>query len=129
MTDVPAFVVGRRTDVLAWNPLGAALVADFRALSPRQRNFARLIFLDEHIGALFTDRRRKARDIVAFLCAVMFTVVWWFAADHGRPHYWAIFVALIVVSLLAAWYAGRGIWQAARSLVRAGRKDADKETG
>ena len=69
------------------------------------------------------------RDIVAFLCAVMFTVVWWFAADHGRPHYWAIFVALIVVSLLAAWYAGRGIWQAARSLIRAGRKDADKETG
>ena len=67
MTDVPAFVVGRRTDVLAWNPLGAALVADFRSLPPRQRNFARLIFLDEHTGALFTDRRRKARDIVAFL--------------------------------------------------------------
>jgi len=67
MTDVPAFVVGRRTDVLAWNPLGAALIADFRALPPRQRNFARLIFLDEHIGAMFTDRRRKARDIVAFL--------------------------------------------------------------
>jgi len=73
--------------------------------------------------------RGNWRDIVAFLCAVMFTVVWWFAADHGRPHYWAIFVALIVVSLLAAWYAGRGIWQAARSLIRAGRKDADKETG
>lgn len=67
MTDVPAFVVGRRTDVLAWNALGAALVADFRALAPRQRNFARLIFLDEHIGALFCDQRRKARDIVAFL--------------------------------------------------------------
>jgi hypothetical protein len=67
MMDVPAFVVGRRTDVLAWNPLGAALVADFPALPPRQRNFARLIFLDEHTGALFQDRRRKARDIVAFL--------------------------------------------------------------
>ena len=67
MTDVPAFVVGRRTDVLAWNALGAALIADFRALPARQRNFARLIFLDEHIGALFTDRRRKGRDIVAFL--------------------------------------------------------------
>jgi hypothetical protein len=67
MTDVPAFVVGRRTDVLAWNPLGAALVADFPALPPRQRNFARLILLDEHVGALFTDRPRKARDIVAFL--------------------------------------------------------------
>ncbi|MEU4243932.1 helix-turn-helix transcriptional regulator [Actinoplanes sp. NPDC026619] len=67
MTDVPAFVVGRRTDVLAWNPLGAALIADFPALPPRERNFARLVLLDEHIGALFPDRRRKARDIIAFL--------------------------------------------------------------
>ncbi|WP_203820096.1 helix-turn-helix transcriptional regulator [Paractinoplanes ferrugineus] len=67
MTDVPAFVVGRRTDVLAWNPLGAALIADFGVLPPRERNFARLILLDEHTGALFRDRRRKARDIIAFL--------------------------------------------------------------
>ncbi|WP_433379669.1 helix-turn-helix transcriptional regulator [Actinoplanes sp. CA-142083] len=67
MTDVPAFVVGRRTDVLAWNPLGAALITDFRALPPRERNFARLILLDEHLGALFPERRRKGRDIVAFL--------------------------------------------------------------
>ncbi|GAA2623548.1 helix-turn-helix transcriptional regulator [Paractinoplanes durhamensis] len=67
MTEVPAFVVGRRTDVLAWNPLGLALIADFRAMPPRQRNFARLFFLDEHIGALFRDQRHKARDIAAFL--------------------------------------------------------------
>lgn len=67
MPDVPAFVVGRRTDVLAWNTLGAALIADFQTLPPRRRNFARLIFLDEHLEALFHDRQRKARDIVAFL--------------------------------------------------------------
>lgn len=67
MTDVPAFVVGRRTEVLAWNPLGAALIADFPALPPRERNFARLVFLDDQIGALFRDRRRKGRDIIAFL--------------------------------------------------------------
>lgn len=47
MSDVPAFVVGRRTDVLAWNALGAALIADFPALPPRERNFARLVLLDE----------------------------------------------------------------------------------
>jgi hypothetical protein len=64
---VPAFVVGRRTEVLAWNPLGAALIADFPALPPRERNFARLVFLDDQIGALFRDRRRKGRDIIAFL--------------------------------------------------------------
>src|ERR1044071_8953682 len=28
ITDAAAYVIGRRTDVLAWNPLGAALIAD-----------------------------------------------------------------------------------------------------
>ena len=73
--------------------------------------------------------RGNWRDVVAFLCAVMFLFVWWFAADHGRPHYWVIFVVLILVSLLSAWYAGRGIWRVLRSLIRAGRKDADEKTG
>jgi len=69
MTDVAAYVVGRRTDVLAWNRLGAALIADFEALPVRQRNFARLMFTDEQARALFVDRAAKARDLVAALHA------------------------------------------------------------
>jgi transcriptional regulator with XRE-family HTH domain len=34
MSDAAAFVVGRRTDVLARNPLGTALIADFRGCLP-----------------------------------------------------------------------------------------------
>jgi transcriptional regulator with XRE-family HTH domain len=67
MTDAAAFVVGRRTDVLAWNRLGAALIADFDVLPPRQRNFARLMFCDDQAQALFSDWPAKARDLVAFL--------------------------------------------------------------
>ncbi len=68
MTDAVAFVVGRRTDVLAWNHLGAALIADFDALPARQRNFARLLFGDEDgAQAVFVDWPAKARDLVAFL--------------------------------------------------------------
>ena len=68
MTDAPAYVVGRRTDVLAWNRLGAALVTDFAALPVRERNFARLLFSDEDgAGALFADWPEKARDVVSFL--------------------------------------------------------------
>jgi transcriptional regulator with XRE-family HTH domain len=68
MTDAAAYVVGRRTDVLAWNRLGVALIADFDALPERQRNFARLMFGDETAAqALFTDWPAKARDLVAFL--------------------------------------------------------------
>ncbi|WP_433176252.1 helix-turn-helix transcriptional regulator [Actinoallomurus sp. CA-150999] len=70
--DVPALVLGRRVDVLAWNRMGHALLAghlDFHAPErPADRpNWARLFFLDPHIRALFTDWDKKARDTVADL--------------------------------------------------------------
>ena len=68
MTDVAAYVVGRRTDVLATNRLGAALLTDFDALPPRQRNFARWDFGDEAAAAeVWVDWPAKAGDLVAFL--------------------------------------------------------------
>jgi hypothetical protein len=61
-------VVGRRTDVLATNSLGAALIADFATLAPRHRNFARRFFSDEAAAAqLWLDWPSKASDLVAFL--------------------------------------------------------------
>ncbi|GAA3453683.1 helix-turn-helix domain-containing protein [Dactylosporangium matsuzakiense] len=68
MSDAAAYVVGRRTDVLAWNRLGGVLFTDLDALPVRQRNFARLMFGDEAAGAaMFADWPAKARDLVAFL--------------------------------------------------------------
>lgn len=67
MPGTPAFVVGRRTDVLAWNPLGAALLTDFGALPPEWRNKARLVFLDPEVRGRYVDWRAKARDLVAYL--------------------------------------------------------------
>ncbi|POM26588.1 hypothetical protein BTM25_09890 [Actinomadura rubteroloni] len=65
--DVPGYVLGRDLDVLAWNPLACALLADFGALPPRERNLARLIFLDPRLRDLYVDWRGKAGDVVAFL--------------------------------------------------------------
>ncbi|MGW5878696.1 helix-turn-helix transcriptional regulator [Nocardiopsis terrae] len=64
---VPAYVVGRRTDVLAWNRLAGSLFADFDALPSNHRNLARLLFLDEDYGRVYRDRDRKAEDVVAYL--------------------------------------------------------------
>ena len=63
----PAFVLGRRMDVLAWNPMAAALLGDFSQLKQRERNMARLVFLDENTIALYPDWERVARETVAFL--------------------------------------------------------------
>ncbi|MEU6239389.1 helix-turn-helix transcriptional regulator, partial [Kitasatospora sp. NPDC047058] len=65
--DVPAYVVGRNTDVLAWNRLAAALITDFGALPPRHRNLARLVFLDEGMRGLYADWHGKAADVAAYL--------------------------------------------------------------
>lgn len=65
--DVPAYVIGRNTDVLAWNRLGAALITDFGALPPQRRNMARLVFQDGRMRSLYADWRGKAGDVVAYL--------------------------------------------------------------
>ncbi|MDX3763971.1 helix-turn-helix transcriptional regulator [Streptomyces mirabilis] len=67
LTEVPALVIGRRTDVLASNRLFRALYADFDALPWRERNMARFIFLDEAARSLYGDWEGIARSSVAAL--------------------------------------------------------------
>ncbi|MFF5156805.1 helix-turn-helix domain-containing protein [Streptomyces sp. NPDC000348] len=72
MGDVPALVVGRRNDVLAWNGAGHALLAGHLASAspddPETRpNLSRLVFLDAHTRALYRDWPAKARAVVGNL--------------------------------------------------------------
>ncbi|MBC9714757.1 helix-turn-helix domain-containing protein [Streptomyces sp. TRM66268-LWL] len=63
----PAFVFGRRMDVLAWNRLACALIADFDALPPQHRNLARLLLLDDDVVRLYPDREFVAKETVGHL--------------------------------------------------------------
>lgn len=65
--DVPAYVVGLGTDVLAWNQLAAALLTDFGTLAPHERNLAWLVCHDEGFRALFADPLAKMQDIAAYV--------------------------------------------------------------
>ncbi|AWZ07669.1 MULTISPECIES: helix-turn-helix transcriptional regulator [unclassified Streptomyces] len=67
MPGTPAFVLGRRTDILAWNPLFATLITDFAALAPERRNKAWLVFLHPEVRGRFVNWETKARDLVAYL--------------------------------------------------------------
>ncbi|WP_320783873.1 helix-turn-helix transcriptional regulator [Streptomyces sp. CRN 30] len=64
---VPAYITGRRTDVLAWNGMAAALFGDWGRLPARERNWARLVFLRPDYRELFTEWDQKAADIVGYL--------------------------------------------------------------
>ncbi|MDR6316757.1 helix-turn-helix domain-containing protein [Actinoplanes couchii] len=67
LAGTPAMVLGRRTDVLAWNALAAALFTDFAAVPEKQRNFIRLVFRDPAVRAMYTDWDYTARSCVAQL--------------------------------------------------------------
>src|SRR5689334_366646 len=75
------------------------------------------IRIDDLIGAVDKNRELRQlaasyegnwRDIVVFICAVLFTIVWW-NVDHSRTNWVLMFVVMIVLSILAGVYAARGI--------------------
>jgi transcriptional regulator with XRE-family HTH domain len=59
-----AMILGRHTDVLATNHLGRVLIADFDAMRPRERNYARWMFLTAQARELFIDWDIQARTVV-----------------------------------------------------------------
>jgi transcriptional regulator with XRE-family HTH domain len=67
MRDIPAMVLDYRHDVLAWNSGAAALLTDFGALAPDERNLIRLTFLHGPYRALYADWARAARECVSVL--------------------------------------------------------------
>lgn len=64
---VPAYVTGRRADILGWNRMAAAVFGDWGELSAHERNWARLVFLSPAYRELFTEWEVKASDIVSYL--------------------------------------------------------------
>ncbi|MGW2521464.1 helix-turn-helix domain-containing protein [Streptomyces sp. NPDC001617] len=67
LDDVPAYIVGRRTDILAWNAMTAAVFGDWAELPPQERNWARLTFLRPEYHDLIMDWEQRAIDIVCHL--------------------------------------------------------------
>lgn len=57
------------------------------------------------------------RDSVLFLCAVLFTIVWW-NVPHSRTNWLVMFIVLIALTTVVGLYAGRGILRALRSVGR-----------
>ncbi|HEY9267296.1 MAG TPA: hypothetical protein VIQ11_22120 [Mycobacterium sp.] len=65
------------------------------------------------------------RDIVVFVCAILFTVVWW-NVDHARTNWLVMFVVMIVLSIVAGIYAARGVRRGLRRYLRSQRRTADQ---
>jgi hypothetical protein len=66
------------------------------------------------LRAVATSYEGNWRDIVLFICALLFTIIWW-NVNHHRTNWLAMFIVMIVASMMAAAYAFRG---ARRSLLQ-----------
>ncbi|GAB3936166.1 helix-turn-helix transcriptional regulator [Kribbella albertanoniae] len=67
LDQVPAFIIGRRTDVLASNRLARAVLTDFEALPVPQRNLARYYLLNPEARERVGDWAQIASETVAML--------------------------------------------------------------
>ncbi|UHJ55827.1 hypothetical protein LT337_01630 [Mycolicibacterium fortuitum] len=85
--------------------------------------------IDERIDGLIdaSDRTREIReaamsyrgnwrDIVVFICALLFTFIWW-NVSHSRANWLVMFIAMIIVYIAAGIYAGRGILRAVNTFL------------
>ncbi len=68
-----------------------------------------------------TSYRGNWRDIVLFLCVVLFAVIWW-DVNHSRANWLPTFVVLILLSVVTAAYALRGMVRAGISLLHRRRQ-------
>ncbi|MGW7427131.1 MmyB family transcriptional regulator [Streptomyces sp. NPDC054813] len=102
----PALVVGRFLDVLAWNPLGGALLGEFtRRPQPqpqreRERNLLAL-FLHPEADRACPNRAATVAELIGMLRTQV-------AADPGNPR-----AVKLVGELAVAWNACRAVGRAA----------------
>jgi transcriptional regulator with XRE-family HTH domain len=61
----PAYVLGWRWDILAWNAGACDLLVDFDAVTPARRNLVELMFLDPGMRARYLDWDEVARVTLA----------------------------------------------------------------
>ena len=63
---------------------------------------------NRQIRELATSYEGNWRDIVVFICVILFTIVWW-NVSHSRSNWLILFIVLIILSIIAGVYAARGI--------------------
>ena len=124
---------------------------DLRALIKQEQDLLERIPLDQverraemqrvidiHIDDLITgvDKNRSLReaalsyrgnwrDILVFVSAILFTIVWATAVDPAkRSNYWVMLVVLVIATIAAGVYATRGVVRALGTL-RRNRADKD----
>lgn len=83
------------------------------------RVYELVAFLDRNYELRQTagSYRGNWRDVVLLLCALLFTLVWW-NVPHTRSNWLITFIVLVIVTVVIALYAARGVIAAVRRMSR-----------
>jgi len=79
-----------------------------RVINIRIDDIVAAVDKNRQIRELATSYEGNWRDIVVFVCVILFTLVWW-NVSHSRSNWLLLFIVLIILSVVAGVYAARGI--------------------
>lgn len=82
-----------------------------RSIDMRIDDIVAAVEKNREIRQLAASYSGNWRDLVVFICAVLFTIVWW-NVSHDRTNWLIVFIVLIVLSVIVGIYAARGIFRA-----------------
>jgi len=86
-----------------------------RTINYRVYELIDVVDRNREIRLAATGYRGNWRDSVLFVCALLFTLVWW-NVPHDRTNWTITFVILVVLSTVIGIYALRGIYGSLFSL-------------
>ena len=106
-------------------PANASLRADLEA-SINRRISDLIVSTDKsrELREAASSYKGNWRDGVLFVCAVLFTIVWW-NVPHSRSNWLVMFIVLIALSIVVGLYAARGVLRALR---RVGRRTQETDS-
>lgn len=79
-----------------------------RTIDERVYELIALIDRNRELRMTASSYKGNWRDIVVFICALLFTLVWW-NVPHSRSNWTITFVVLVILSVVIGVYAARGI--------------------
>jgi ABC-type antimicrobial peptide transport system permease subunit len=91
-----------------------------RVIDLRIDNLIAAVDKNVELRQLATSYRGNWRDIIVFVCALLFTIVWW-NVSHSRTNWLVMFVVMIALTVLSAVYAARGVFRAVAGVLRSRR--------
>jgi len=111
LDQLPAELADRRNDILRVAGLGidALIAAGEKSRSLRDKA---------------SSYEGNWRDVVLFVCVVLFAVIWW-GLDHSKSNLLPVLIVLILLAVLTAGYTVRGLLGSVTGVqrVRTGRGD------